>query len=256
MTLLQRLLLCSVSLIAMAEAAGAADLAEQDLTAPVNPVVIETNGGFYLGSLSSLTFLDNTRFATGGARVSTDYDVGYYSALRAGYSFGEMGFVSPRVELEVGYGNSSVDYHRVGGVNVGSTDSFGDATTIQGYVNGYLDIPLGTPDQGGLFGAVTPYIGGGVGFMNLELSRQGVSATGVVIDDDDTKFAYHLDAGVGINLQELGLFSNVALFDNTTLDIGYRYTAANDFSLQARDGTSRNTDFSSHAVMFGFRKQF
>jgi opacity protein-like surface antigen len=255
MTLFSRLLIASVSIVATASAARTADLA-QDLSAPVEPVVVETSGGFYLGTVNSLTFLDNTRFATAGARVGTDYDVGYYSALRAGYSFGDISYVSPRLELEVGYGNSSVDHHRVNGVDVDSTDSFGDATTIQGYVNGYIDIPVGSAEQGGLFGAVTPYVGGGVGFMNLELSRQGVSGTGVVIDDDDTQFAYHLDAGVGIDLQGLGLFSDVSLFNDTTLDIGYRYTAAHDFSLQARDGTSRNTDFSSHAVMFGFRKQF
>ena len=86
--------------------------------------------------------------------------------------------------------------------------------------------------------------------MNLELSRQSVSATGVVIDDDDTKFAYLSTWGVGINLQELGLFSTVALFDGIVTPL------PTDFSLQARDGTNRNTDFSSHAVMFGFRKQF
>ncbi|WP_426233278.1 outer membrane protein [Pararhizobium sp. DWP3-4] len=255
MTKVPRLLLACVSVLAAASAAASADLA-QDLSAPVQPVVVETSGGFYLGTINSLTFIDNTRFATAGARVSTDYDVGYYSALRAGYSFGDVGYVSPRLELEVGYGNSSVDHHRVNGADVGSTDSFGDATTIQGYVNGYLDIPLGSPEQGGFFSAVTPYVGGGVGFMNLELGRQGVSGTGVVIDDDDTQFAYHLDAGVGIDLQGLGLFSDVSLFNDTTLDIGYRYTAADDFSVQARDGTNRSTDFSSHAVMFGFRKQF
>jgi len=255
MTLFSRLLLTSVSILATASTASSADLAE-DLSTPVEPVVVETSGGFYLGTINSLTFLDNTRFATAGARVSTDYDVGYYTALRAGYTFGPMGYVSPRLELEVGYGNSSVDYHRVNGVDVGSTDSFGDATTIQGYVNGYIDIPLASPQQGGFFSAVTPYVGGGVGFMNLELSRQGVSGTGVVIDDDDTQFAYHLDAGVGVDLQGLGLFSDVSLFNDTTLDIGYRYTAANDFDLQARDGTTRSTDFSSHAVMVGFRKQF
>ena len=241
----------------LAPALSAASAA--DLTPPMEqPVAVETSGaGFYLGSLNSATFLDDTSFDLGGgaAGVDTDYDVGYYSAVRAGYNFGSMGFFGPRVELELGYGNSSVDSHSVNGVGVASVDSFGDARTLQAYVNGYLDIPLVAPGSG-MFSAITPYLGGGAGVMNLELRRQGISAIGTAIDDDDTQFSYHLDAGVGINLQELGLFNNISLFSNTTLDIGYRYTAADDFRFEARDGTSSKTDFSSNAVTFGFRKQF
>jgi len=111
-----------------------------------------------------------------------------------------------------------------------------------------MDVPTGT--------AFTPYFGGGVGAMNLELRRQGVSATGVVLDDDDTKFAYHLDAGVGIELSSISFFRDVSLFTNTTFDIGYRYTAADDFDFTAVDGTTSSTDFSSHALTVGFRRQF
>ncbi|MET0170770.1 porin family protein [Agrobacterium vaccinii] len=216
-----------------------------DVVAPVEPVVVSNPGGFYLGTLSSLTFLDDTGFGTTAGGVSTDYDVGFYSALRAGYSFGSYGFVSPRLELEVGYGTADVNEHTVNGVNAGNA-SFGEARAIQGYVNGYLDIETAT--------AFTPYLGGGVGAMNLELHRQGV--TGIAMDDDDTKFAYHLDAGVGIKLDTISFFRDSALFSNTTFDIGYRYTAADNFNFTAVDGTSSSTDFSSHAVTAGFRRQF
>lgn len=241
-----KILLAGAAFAATGSFANAADLTE-----PVGPVVVETSGGFYLGSINSLTFLDDTSFDVAGFGVDTDYDVGYYSAVRAGYSFGDMGYVSPRVELEVGYGNSSVDNHRAGGVEISSIDSFGEARSTQGYVNGYLDIPLG-----GQLSAITPYIGGGVGVMNLELRRQGVAGVATLMDDDDTRFAYHLDAGVGINIQELGLFTNFALLTNTTFDIGYRYTAAGNFSFTARDGSRSETDFESHAVVVGFRKSF
>lgn len=228
----------------LASSASAADLAVQS-----EPVAVSSPGGFYLGSLTNVTFMDDTDFAvaSGVVGVNTDYDVGMYSALRAGYNFGSYGFVSPRLELEVGYGRSDVDEHTVAGVNAGN-DSFGSARTIQGYVNGYLDVPTGT--------ALTPYLGGGVGAMNLKLRRQGTSATGVVMDDDDTKFAYHLDAGVGIELSSISFLRDTNLFANTTFDIGYRYTAADDFDFTSRDGTASSTDFSSHAVTMGFRRQF
>ncbi|MEP7453413.1 porin family protein [Phyllobacterium sp. SB3] len=225
---------------------------------PVEEVVIDNGSGFYIGSLSAATFSDDTEFGVAGGlvNVNSEYDVGYYSALRAGYNFGRMGFVSPRLELEVGYGTASIDEHSADGVDFDSIDSYGDARTIQGFVNGYIDIPLSAPGDNGFLSAVTPYIGGGVGVMNLELSRQGVGGVGTLIDDDDTKFAYHVDAGLGFNLQKIGVFSGSSLFENTTLDIGYRYTAADDFDFTARDGTKSSTDFSSNAVTIGFRKQF
>ncbi len=226
----------------LASSASAADLAVQN-----EPVVVANPGGFYLGTLSSLTFLDDTDFSAVGSGFNTDYDLGTYSALRAGYSFGSYGFVSPRLELEIGYGRADVDEHTVDGIGAGG-GSFGSASTIQGYVNGYLDVPTGT--------AVTPYLGGGVGAMNLKLRRQGTSGTGVQMNDDDTKFAYHLDAGVGIDLSTISFLRDTNLFTNTTFDIGYRYTAANDFDFTANDGTTSSTDFNSHAVTVGFRRQF
>ncbi|NTJ44321.1 porin family protein [Agrobacterium larrymoorei] len=233
--------------LASALALFASSAMAADLTVQNEPVAVADPGGFYLGTLSSLNFLDDTGFSDGTSDFSSDYDVGFYSALRAGYSFGSYGFVSPRLELEVGYGSADVDEHTVNGVNAGG-GSFGSARSIQGYVNAYLDVPTGT--------AFTPYFGGGVGAMNLELRRQGSSATGVVMDDDDTKFAYHLDAGLGIELNTISLFRDSSLFNNTTFDIGYRYTAADDFHFTANDGTTSSTDFSNHAITAGFRRQF
>ncbi|ANH09262.1 opacity protein-like surface antigen [Rhizobium subbaraonis] len=225
-----------------------------DLLPSEQPLVAAETSGFYFGSLSSVNFLDDTSFGSGGTSISTDYDAGFYSAFRVGYDFGAIGYVSPRLELELGYGTSSVDTHTVSGVGaVGGIDSFGDIRTLQGYVNGYIDVPLASS---GLMSAVTPYVGGGAGFMNLELRKQGVAGVATLMDDNDTNFAYHLDAGVGIKLQEIGMFSNTSLLENTTLDIGYRFTGADDFELTARDGTRSSTDFRSKAVTIGLRKQF
>lgn len=240
---MRHLLKCAGLVALLGSSASAADLTVQ----PEPVTTVANPGGFYLGSVSSLTFMDDLDFSVLGTDVRSEYDMGTYSALRAGYSFGSYGFVSPRIELEIGYGRADVDEHFVGGVGAGG-DSFGSARAIQGYLNGYLDVPTGT--------AFTPYFGGGVGAMNLELRRQGTSGTGVVLDDDDTKFAYHLDAGVGIELSSISFFRDMSLFTNTTFDIGYRYTAADDFDFTAVDGTTSSTDFSSHALTVGFRRQF
>ncbi len=245
-----RLLASLATFLGIASHVSAADLAPVD----TSPVVIESSGGFYLGSFSSVNFLDDTGFGVAGRRISTDYDAGYYTAGRVGYTFSPMSFVSPRVELEVGYGSASVDEHRVSGFRgVDGINSFGDARTLQGYLNGYLDVPIA---HDGILSGLTPFIGGGVGVMNLELRKQGVAGVATFMDDDDTRFSYHLDAGVAIDIQSVGLFRDNAIFEKTIFDIGYRYTAADDFKFVARDGTNSSTDFRSHAVTFGLRKQF
>ncbi|TCR66913.1 outer membrane beta-barrel protein [Rhizobium sp. BK376] len=240
--------LISTSLVSAASAA--------DMVPPMTPPSASDNGmGFYIGSLSSVNFLKHTNFDVAGLNVDTKYDTGYYTALRAGYNFGSYGFVAPRVELEVGYGSASVDQHRISGFGaISGIDSYGDADTIQGFVNGYLDIPLAPAGQTGVLSVFTPYIGGGIGAMNVKLRKQGIGGAGTLIDDDDTAFAYHLDAGVGINLQSV--FSGSSLFEKTTLDVGYRYTAADSLNFTARDGSSSSTDFTTNAVTIGLRKQF
>lgn len=240
--------LISTSLVSVATAA--------DMVTPMQPPSAADNGmGFYIGSLSSISFLKHTDFDVAGVNINTKYDTGYYTAIRGGYNFGSMGYVAPRIELELGYGTASVDEHRVTGFGrAASIDSYGDANTLQGFVNGYLDIPLAPRGETGFLSVFTPYVGGGVGAINLKLRKQGIAGVGTLIDDNDTAFAYHLDAGVGINLQNA--FAGSSLFEKTTLDVGYRYTSANNFDFTARDGTSSSTDFSSSAVTVGLRKQF
>ena len=76
---------------------------------------------------------------------------------------------------------------------------------------------------------------------------------GVLIDDDDTVFAYHGSAGVGIDMSRLG-FGRV--FDGATLEIGYRYMAADELEFEARDGTVSETDLTSHNITIGIRSAF
>jgi len=237
----------AAAFLASAVCAQAADM--PTTYEPVAPAAVPSLSGFYLGTITAATWLDDTDFSVLGTSISSDYEVGYYTGLRVGYNFGPMfSVVSPRVELEGGLGSASVDTHTVGGATFPSIDSFGDARTYQGFVNAYFDIGLGG------FTAVTPYVGGGVGFANVDLRKQGVSATGVVLDDDDTAFAYHLDAGVAVNLGSLGIGSS--LFEGTTMEVGYRYTNASDLTFTARDGTEADTDYTTNAVTVGFRKQF
>jgi opacity protein-like surface antigen len=225
-------------------AVSAADLPLR--TAPPAPPVFVQQGGFYFGNRNSVSVLDETSFnlGSGAIGIATEYDVGFSNALVLGYNFGSvLGPVGPRIELEAGRSQFSVDTHRVNGALIPGIDSFGETKAFTGFASAFVDFNLFSGD--GWLSRVKPYVGAGVGFANVELRKHGVAATGVVMKDSDTGLAFHLSAGLGIEI-----------FERTTLELGYRYTQADDLSFTARDGTKSKSEITSNAVTFGLRRQF
>jgi opacity protein-like surface antigen len=80
-----------------------------------------------------------------------------------------------------------------------------------------------------------------------------VSATGVAVDSSDAAFAYHLDAGVGVDLSRFG---GSSLLKGTTVELGYRWTHAPELRFNARDGSALKSEYQSNMVTFGTRKAF
>jgi len=246
--------LATSAMIAVVAGLTAARAADLPAAAPVEAPVTVATSGFYIGSRNQVTFVQETDFdLLGGiANVETDYETGFFAAGLIGYDFGTIlgGFAGVRVELEGGYGESSVETHTLSAlglsVEVDETDSFGELTTIAGFGNLFLDLNFGDS-------LLKPFIGGGVGAANVELKKQGISATGVLMDDDDIALAYHGSAGVGIDLGRLGFGGAL---QGATLEIGYRYMAADDLSFTAREDTESETDLDSHNITFGIRSSF
>lgn len=87
---------------------------------------------------------------------------------------------------------------------------------------------------------VTPYIGGGIGFANVNVGDGNVGGVQVWADDDDTVFAYQLAIGTGFDVTK-----------ELTIDLGYRYYATQDPSFELVDA-----EYSSHNVMVGLRYRF
>lgn len=240
--------------------AGACSAQAADITrrGPPAPVFVEPQpvGGFYFATRTGISFIDDTSFDLGGGglRVNTEYETGARSSFALGYNFGPVfgPAMSARVEIEGGYGDFSVDRHRINGLTVASIDSFGGLTALSGFASAFLDFNLG--GGYGILSTMKPFIGAGIGAANVELKKQGVSATGVVMDDEDSGVAYHLSAGVGVDLAALGLGSR--LFSRSTFEVGYRFMHASNLEFTARDGTRSKTDFSADMVTVGFRRQF
>lgn len=240
-----------MSAATMAGAANSADLREvSPPTAPVEEVYT-VDPGFYLGNRNTFGVADDTEFAIGGGGVgvSNQYEFGFGNGIVAGYNFGDlMGGVALRGELEFNRSQFSIDTHTVGGTEISSGDSFGELRAYTGFANAFFDIDLGAmsgSSSDGLLSKVKPFVGGGIGYSQVELRKMGVSSAGVVMNDEDAAFAFNLSAGVGVEI-----------FEKTTLELGYRYMSVADLEFTSNDGTTSSTDYNSNLFMVGMRRQF
>lgn len=154
---------------------------------------------------------------SGGATL--DFESGYSILGAFGYNFGdtEGGIGNFRLEGEVSWTQNDLDSISAGGVsaNVG-----GELEQWGFMVNGLVDL---FPDAG-----IRPYVGAGLGMIDGDVSA---TLGGVTVSSSGTEFAYRGLAGLGVPLGE-----------NTTLDVGYRYTRV-----------TSDAEYDNHGVMAQIR---
>jgi outer membrane autotransporter protein len=181
---------------------------------------------------------------SGGAMLSDDNKLNgstgesSHVSLKTGYSVnGVFGISVPvtsdcsiRPEVEFGYKAADVDEFKFQGLK---SDLKGDTSVLSGMVNVYFDINTGT--------AVTPYVGGGLGVANVNVSNVNfASGVPVLNKSDDTVFAYQ--GGVG---------AKFSASKHVSLDLGYRYFVSDEVRLG-----SYKSDFQSHNIQAGIQYQF
>ncbi len=174
------------------------------------------NGGLSLASDSKLT--------KNGFAATMSFEPGF----AIGGSFG-ADFGAARAEVEIAYKTSSTDKIEAAG-NSASID--GDMGLLSYMLNGYVNIPLGT--------SVKPYVGAGLGVATAYASELKYQGTVITKKVNDTKFAYQVSAGLGIDATESVVF-----------DIQYRYLGASDFDFE---GTK--AEYGSHNFLAGLRYKF
>lgn len=162
---------------------------------------------------------------TTGASGDMSYDVGFTINGVGGYELGN----GLRFEGEIVYKASGTD--KLTGNNVGVKVN-SDVWSIGGMANAYYDFRTGT--------VVTPYIGVGIGFANVNVGTGNVNGFTVYTSSDDTVFAYQAAVGLGFQLNR-----------NLTLDVGYRYYATTDVKYQLA-----TAEFGSSNVTAGLRYRF
>lgn len=166
-------------------------------------------------------------------RVS--FDPGIYVGGTGGYDFGFL-----RVEGELSYRNANLDtVTDAGGNRFRNVD--GNLGAFAAMVNAFFDLRNASP--------VTPYVGGGIGFATLHLSKttafDSSGTFGILYDDsDDTVFASQVGAGM-----------DIAINSRYSLDVGYRYFVTDKAKLDG-DFTTTNLRLESHNAMVGFKFKF
>lgn len=210
-------------------------------TIPSLGAAAESRPGPYLSAFLGTSFAMDTSvsgfdsFNNDTFNDQVSFNPGIYVGGTGGYDFGFL-----RLEGELSYRHAELDTvadsagGRFRNVN-------GDLGAFATMFNVFFD--LHNPSR------VTPYLGGGIGFVTLHLSDStGINNGGrrVPLYDasSDTVFASQIGAGV-----------DIAINNNYSLDVGYRYFITEKATLDG-DFISSNLSLESHNAMVGFKFKF
>ena len=152
-------------------------------------------GGGYVGLGTGIAYSANERFAE--TPLLLDYDLGFrVGAVTLGYRF-DGGW---RAELEAAYRRNELEIIEFadarGTVNTGLHDAV-DATSVM--ANALYEFDLGIP--------LRPYVGVGLGWMDLDYELSAADTGGPILDDGDSAFAYQAMVGMGVALGRRWHFS-------------------------------------------------
>lgn len=198
--------------------------------------------GWYVNVTGGGNWLNDNNFTAstpGGdtLTVNTGSDGGFVVAGAVGFS---LGHVTPglRVEAEVAYRENQVDgfFTAVpnGGFGTGTLNY--DHSALSVLANVWYDFDLGD---------VSPYIGGGIGWADVEADGNFADAGPAVypFSFSDDGFAWQLGAGINFDISP-----------NMKLGVGYRYFVGPEVSLLAAPLNAANLaagdlDYDSHSAV-------
>lgn len=180
--------------------------------------------GWYLNISGGANWLNDSQFANLAADTVNDVndefdafdfnnnpDMGYVISGAVGYSLAGL-MPGLRVEAEVGYRQNKVDglwstTNDTNGDNAGPTADNGtldyDHTTLSVLANVWYDFDLAS---------VKPYIGGGIGWADVEVDGSYIGGTVPAFSYSDSGFAWQIGGGV-----------NFQVAPSIQLGVGYRY---------------------------------
>lgn len=179
-------------------------------------------GPNYFSAWGGYNALGDSDIESPGSDLESDFDGGFGVGVAYGRWFDTQRHW--RGEVELSYRENDVD-------DVSGVGSDGAFNALTGMVNGYYDF---LPDA-----RLSPYVGVGVGYADVEADGVGLAGGGE-LDDDDGVFAYQ--AMVGANYQ---LTSNVDFFGEV------RYLDTDDPEFDGRE-----SEYETFTGLAGVRYRF
>ncbi|MGV3490299.1 MAG: outer membrane protein [Devosia sp.] len=224
-------ILAVAAAITVAGASSAAMSADLIIDAPVEPVVISEPGDWYVslfGGVVSMPTID-ALYNDGPDTYDISTDLGYTLGITVGTKVFDMlrveaelsGTVNSISELDSSYWGLYTDYD-------------GSVSALYLLGNAWLDFDTGA--------GITPYIGGGLGWASVNVSLDDWSW-----ELEGSGLAYQVGGGVKFDVA-----------DNLAVDLGYRYKAVPNVTVDDVDGDPDwlNFDLSSHVFQAGLTLKF
>lgn len=199
----------------------------------VSPVAAE--GSWYADVFAGFGETDDTSFGVlGTSTIATTFDSNFAYGVTFGYDFDNAW----RVEGELTRREADVDTHDLdgGGAIAGS---FGEGNSTAIFANIFYDFENDS--------RVTPYVGGGIGTVQVDYANFGVPGL-AALDDDDDVFGFQLAAGIAVDINDTVAFRT----DLRLLEPG----DAELTSSAATGSTTSDVSYSSLDVTVGLRFNF
>jgi opacity protein-like surface antigen len=163
------------------------------------------------------------------ARPSFDYETGYTLGVAVGAT------LTPNISMEIEYAYRSAD----AAITDRDEDDESERANGDTTANALMFNAIYMFDGMGATGAIRPYLGGGIGGVNVETSVPGQNY------DADTLFAYQLIGGVGYELN-----SNVTLYAEG------RWFQTESARFDGPGGDNFNGKFETFDLLAGLRYAF
>jgi len=188
--------------------------------------------GLYVGAEAGVNFVPKLKFNANANTWAQQQDPGYAILGQVGYGFGKV-----RLEGEIGWRQNEINKYRD---DFGAAKANGNISGVSIMGNVYYDFVNSSK--------FTPYIGGGIG--GIDVNFDNLKAGGVpVTNDGDFQFAYQAIAGV-----------SYAVNEQLSVKADYRYLGTTDgnfnTSTQFAGGGPAKGSYESHSVLVGFTWKF
>jgi outer membrane protein OmpA-like peptidoglycan-associated protein len=186
--------------------------------------------GPFVGIMGGVNFTNDQDISGTGVGINrnVDTDTGWAVIPSIGYRYGN----GVRTEFELGYRSNDVD--SVSGSTVGA----GEINAKSAMLNLLYDVDTGS--------RVMPYIGGGIGYAQVDYDSVRPVGVGLNrVNDDDNVFAYQGIAGL-------------SYWVNETVEVAaeYRYFATQDPDFRTSAGVPVEGEYNSHSALVGLRFNF